>query len=124
MKVHLHRGADGRAPTWAETILDHLWLDPVEIGAPTACWHWRGSHDPNGYPRFGRRLVHRALADLCGFLAPQIHHRCRADGDYYLRLVARNGEILAQSEGYTRRWSARRAARKNFKGIELVEVEA
>jgi len=43
------------------------------------------------------------------------------DGYFYLRLVARNGEILAQSEGYTRRWSARRAARKNFKGIELVE---
>jgi len=46
------------------------------------------------------------------------------DGYWYLKLVASNGETLAVSEGYTRRWSARRAARKNFKGIGVVEVES
>ena len=43
------------------------------------------------------------------------------DGYWYLTLVAANGEKLAVSEAYTRRRSARRAARKNFKGIEVVE---
>jgi uncharacterized protein YegP (UPF0339 family) len=44
------------------------------------------------------------------------------DGQFYLRLVARNGEVLASSEGYRTRWNARRAARKNFAGIKLVEL--
>jgi uncharacterized protein YegP (UPF0339 family) len=42
------------------------------------------------------------------------------DGQYYFRIVAKNGQILAVSEGYTRRWSAwygamavKRAMREN-----------
>jgi uncharacterized protein YegP (UPF0339 family) len=34
------------------------------------------------------------------------------DAQHYLRLVAENGETVLVSEGYTRRWSAKRAARK------------
>jgi uncharacterized protein YegP (UPF0339 family) len=48
-----------------------------------------------------------------------------SDGQHYLRLVAENGETVLVSEGYTRRWSARRAARRlmaRFPGItKLVE---
>ena len=44
---------------------------------------------------------------------------------WFLRLVNRqNGEVLAVSEGYTRRWSAKRAARKNFPGIPFVDKSA
>jgi len=53
----------------------------------------------------------------------KVHLFKGVDGYWYLTLVAANGEKLAVSEAYTRRWSARRAARKNFKGIELWEVE-
>jgi uncharacterized protein YegP (UPF0339 family) len=42
---------------------------------------------------------------------------------WYLRLVGANGETLAQSEGYTVKWSAKRAAKKNFPGVPLVVVE-
>jgi uncharacterized protein YegP (UPF0339 family) len=42
------------------------------------------------------------------------------DCQYYFRIVAKNGQILAVSEGYTRRWSAwygamavKRAMREN-----------
>jgi uncharacterized protein YegP (UPF0339 family) len=48
------------------------------------------------------------------------------DGQWYIRLRAANGEIVLASEGYTRRWSARRAARRlqaRFPAIEEI-VEA
>lgn len=35
-----------------------------------------------------------------------------ADKQWYWRLVAKNGEIVAQSEGYTRATSAIKAAKK------------
>lgn len=35
-----------------------------------------------------------------------------ADGRFYWRLKAANHEIIAQSQGYTRRWSAKRAAHR------------
>lgn len=41
------------------------------------------------------------------------------DGQWYWRLVGANGQVLAVSEGYTRRWSAwrgARAARKTLRG--------
>ena len=41
---------------------------------------------------------------------------------WHLRLVADNGQVLAISEGYFSRWNARRAARKNFPGVRLVEL--
>lgn len=40
---------------------------------------------------------------------------------WFLRLVSGNGETLAVSEGYFSRWNAKRAAKKNFAGIPLVE---
>lgn len=42
---------------------------------------------------------------------------------FYLRLVSSNGQVLAHSEGYYSRWNAKRAARKNFPGIKLVELD-
>ena len=38
------------------------------------------------------------------------------------RLVAGNGEITATSEGYTRRWSAKRAARGVKPGLAVIYV--
>jgi uncharacterized protein YegP (UPF0339 family) len=35
-----------------------------------------------------------------------------ADGRFYWRMKAANHEVVAQSEAYTRRWSAKRAARR------------
>lgn len=46
-----------------------------------------------------------------------------SDGQHYLRLVSPNGQVLAQSEGYHTRWNARRAARKNFAGLRIVELD-
>ena len=42
---------------------------------------------------------------------------------WYIRLVAANGETLAVSESYTTKWSAKRAAKKNFPDAKLVVVE-
>lgn len=42
-----------------------------------------------------------------------------ADGQWYYKIVAPNGQVLATSEGYTRKWSAKRgarAARKTLRG--------
>lgn len=41
---------------------------------------------------------------------------------WYLRLVSSNGQVLAVSEGYFSKWNAKRAARRNFPDIPLVEV--
>jgi uncharacterized protein YegP (UPF0339 family) len=47
------------------------------------------------------------------------------NGRWYLRLVSTaNGEVLAHSEAYFSKWNAKRAARKNYPGKELVEVTA
>jgi len=43
-------------------------------------------------------------------------------GKWYLRLVSANGEILAHSEAYFSKWNAKRAARKNFPGVRLIEI--
>lgn len=42
---------------------------------------------------------------------------------WFLRLVAGNGEILAVSEGYFSKWNAKRAARKNFPGVKIKEID-
>ncbi len=42
---------------------------------------------------------------------------------YYIRLVSPNGQVLAVSEGYVTRWGARRAARRNFAGLKIVEID-
>jgi uncharacterized protein YegP (UPF0339 family) len=34
------------------------------------------------------------------------------DGQWYVRLRAANGQTVAVTEGYTRKWSARRSARR------------
>jgi len=41
---------------------------------------------------------------------------------WYLRLVSSNGQVLAVSEGYFSKWNAKRAARRNFPNVPLVEV--
>ena len=40
---------------------------------------------------------------------------------WFLRLVGKNGEMLAFSEGYFSKWNAKRAAHRNFAGIPLVD---
>lgn len=42
---------------------------------------------------------------------------------WYVRLVSSNGQVLAVSEGYFSKWNAKRAARKNFPGLRIVEVD-
>lgn len=42
---------------------------------------------------------------------------------WYVRLVASNGETLAVSEGYTTKWSAKRAAKKNFPNTHLKVID-
>lgn len=47
------------------------------------------------------------------------------DRQWYLRVVASNGQVVLDSEGYTRKWSAKRAARRAsgvFGGLRIVEV--
>ncbi len=84
-----------RAPTWAESYLDLQWVDDIEIGATDECWRWLGSHDEDGYGRRGRRLVHRLVADLFGFVADHVHHRCENTGcvnPMHLQPFATQGE--------------------------------
>ena len=38
---------------------------------------------------------------------------------WYVRLVSRNGQVLAVSEGYYSRWNAKRAARKMYPEYEI-----
>jgi uncharacterized protein YegP (UPF0339 family) len=49
---------------------------------------------------------------------------CKGNGvhPWFLRLVGGNGETLAVSEGYFSRWNAKRAAKRNFAGIRLVDT--
>ena len=41
---------------------------------------------------------------------------------FFVRLVSPNGQVLAHSEIYYSKWNAKRAARKNFPGLPIVEV--
>ena len=41
---------------------------------------------------------------------------------WFVRLVSSNGQTLAISEGYFSKWNAKRAARKNFPGLRIIEV--
>ena len=43
-------------------------------------------------------------------------------GRYFIRLVSSNGQILAHSEIYHSKWNAKRAAKKNFPGLPIVQV--
>lgn len=40
------------------------------------------------------------------------------------RLIADNHEAMAASEGYLTRWNAKRAARKAFPGVTVVDIAA
>ena len=40
---------------------------------------------------------------------------------WYLRLRGANGKVLAVSEGYFSKWNAKRAAKKNFPTVPLVD---
>lgn len=41
---------------------------------------------------------------------------------WFVRLVSSNGETLAISEAYTSKWSAKRAALKNYSGLPVREM--
>ena len=41
---------------------------------------------------------------------------------WYLRLVSSNGQVLVTSEGYATKWNAKRAARKNFRDVQLTDL--
>lgn len=41
---------------------------------------------------------------------------------WYLRLKGANGKTLSVSEGYFSKWNAKRAAKKNFPNIRLVDL--
>jgi hypothetical protein len=43
---------------------------------------------------------------------------------WYVRLVSGNGQVLSISEGYATKWNAKRAARRMFPGLTVVEVAA
>lgn len=45
-----------------------------------------------------------------------------ANGEYYFHILGKNGEIVATSEGYTRKWSAKRAAKATERLILTVEI--
>ena len=48
-----------------------------------------------------------------------------ADG-WYIRLVAPNGQVTLVSESYTRKWSAKRAAKRTstiFGGLKIIETQ-
>lgn len=38
---------------------------------------------------------------------------------WYIRTVAENGEVLSVSQGYATKWTAKRAAKKNFPRAKL-----
>ena len=41
---------------------------------------------------------------------------------WYVRLVAKNGETLATSEGYFSKWNAKRAASRMFPRLEVTVI--
>ena len=48
------------------------------------------------------------------------------DGQWYLRIVAANGKTVLDSEGYSRKWNAKRAAKrvsKAFGGLRIVDAD-
>jgi len=47
------------------------------------------------------------------------------DGKWYVRIVSANGKVVLDSQGYTRKWNAKRAAKKaaSIFGLEVVEVK-
>jgi len=48
-----------------------------------------------------------------------VYVRMGRNGKFYFRPVARNGRKIAQSQGYTRRASAVRGARRSYPHAEL-----
>ncbi len=49
--------------------------------------------------------------------------RSKSNGQWYYRVKAMNGETIAQSEGYTLKWSAKRAVKKNHPDVREIRVE-
>jgi uncharacterized protein YegP (UPF0339 family) len=54
-----------------------------------------------------------------------IHVFPGVDGQFYVRIVSVNGQTLLVSEGYTRKWNAKRAAKKlsSIFGLRIREVK-
>jgi uncharacterized protein YegP (UPF0339 family) len=46
----------------------------------------------------------------------------KGEDGWRIRLKSRNGRTLTVSEAYYSHWNAKRAAKKNFPGIPMVEV--
>jgi uncharacterized protein YegP (UPF0339 family) len=42
---------------------------------------------------------------------------------WYVRLVSSNGQTLSVSEGYFSKWNAKRAAKRMFSDVKIIEVE-
>lgn len=57
------------------------------------------------------------MADFTGFA--EIY---RSPDGWRWRVVGKNGEIVAQSEAYTRRWSATRTVRRLWPALEVRRV--
>ena len=55
---------------------------------------------------------------------PTVQYYKGADEQWYVRIVSANGKIVLDSEGYTRKWSAKRAAYRASKifGLPVKEV--
>lgn len=52
----------------------------------------------------------------------ELHKMSGGRQPWYLILVASNGEVVAVSEGYYSKWNAKRAAKKNFPNIDLIDA--
>ena len=58
-------------------------------------------------------------------MKPTVQYYAGIDGQWYVRVVSANGKVVLDSEGYSRKWNAKRAARKaaSVFGLEVVEVK-
>ena len=57
-------------------------------------------------------------------MKPVVQYYPGGDG-WYVRVVSSNGKIVLDSEAYSRKWNAKRAAKKaaSVFGLEIVEVK-
>lgn len=46
------------------------------------------------------------------------------NGKWYFHRVAGNGRVISSSQGYRRRWNAKRAARRTFPGVTIRVLES
>lgn len=100
------------------TLLDQADPDPREQPwTPDASWTDNAAN---------LQLAAAAVNALPSLLNPGVSHievfKGRGEQPFRFRLVARNGEIIVPSEGYTRKSGAQKAAEKIFPKIPLVDL--